>query len=80
MDELSLNINTIKNNFNINNIKDYQNILLLIYNSFFIYDNLLTSKIKYELFLLLDNCIKQIEKNKIIYTIEDIYNILINEE
>lgn len=63
--ELILIIENLKNNFSYDNISDYQNLLLIIYNSIFLNEDLLTSDIKYKIFEALSTIINniQIQKN-----------------
>ena len=54
MESISQLIITLKHQFDINKIEDYQSLLLIIYNSFFKQENEVTPEMKYELFSLLD--------------------------
>ena len=62
--ELILIIENLKDNFSYDNISDYQNLLLIIYNSIFLNEDLLTSDIKYKIFEALSTIINNIQIQK----------------
>ena len=49
-EELITIIEQLKNNFSYDDISDYQNLLLIIYNSIFLDEDHLTSDLKYKIF------------------------------
>ena len=69
----------LEKNFDINNINSYQNILLIIYNSLFIYEDELTSDLKYAINNLLFNIINQINEynQTTMHNLEDFYTYLV---
>lgn len=68
MEELLTTINLLKKDFSYDKISDYQNLLLIIYNSLFIYEDELTSDIKYKIYELLSTVINNIEDNQYYYS------------
>ena len=62
--ELITIIEQLKNNFEYNNISDYQNLLLIIYNSIFLNEDILTSDLKYKIFEALSTIINNIQLQK----------------
>lgn len=79
-EELITIIEQLKNNFSYDDISDYQNLLLIIYNSIFLDEDHLTSDLKYKIFETLSTIINniQIRKNNEIMTksVEEYVNIL----
>lgn len=63
-------IEILKKDFCYDKVSDYQNLLLIIYNSLFIYEDELTSDVKYKIYETLANIIYNIEDNKY-YLLED---------
>ena len=62
--ELIFILEQLKNNFSYNDISDYQNLLLIIYNSLFLEEDNLTSEIKYKIFETLSTIINNITIQK----------------
>lgn len=60
-EELLTVINTLKDNFSYDDISDYQNLLLIIYNSIFLYEDELTSDVKYKIYEALSTVISNVE-------------------
>lgn len=63
-EQLLATIDMLKKDFSYDEINDYQNLLLIIYNSLFIYEDELTSNVKYKIYELLSTVINNIEEHK----------------
>lgn len=61
-EELVRILKSLKEDFSYSDISDYQNLLLIIYNSLFLYEDELTSDIKYRIYETLSTIISNIEK------------------
>ena len=65
MNQKIINLLTrIKGEFDINDINDSQNLLLIIYNSMFIYEEQLNSELKYKIYDVLSYVIDKINRDK----------------
>ena len=65
MNQKIINLLTrIKREFDINDINDSQNLLLIIYNSMFIYEEQLNSELKYKIYDVLSYVIDKINRDK----------------
>lgn len=62
--ELMTLIEQLKENFSYEDISDYQNLLLIIYNSIFLNEDYLTSDLKYKIFETLSTIIHNIQIQK----------------
>lgn len=62
--ELLTIIESLKTDFSYDKISDYQNLLLILYNSLFVYEDELTSDLKYKIYELLSTVINTTEKNQ----------------
>lgn len=63
-EELILILEQLKNNFSYGEISDYENLLLIIYNSLFLDEDNLSSIIKYKIFETLSTFINIIQMHK----------------
>lgn len=84
MNDIIKIIDKLNNNFNLNDIQDYQKLMFIIYNSIFLEENP-SKAVSYKIFSLLDNKIKEfnfldnIPLQKIEeVSIEDIYNTFLS--
>lgn len=64
IDTLLTTIDSLKKNFSYDDVTDYQNLLLIIYNSLFLYEDNLTSDVKYKIYEALSTIINNIEENQ----------------
>lgn len=63
-EELILILEQLKNNFSYGDPSDYENLLLIIYNSLFLDEDNLSSNVKYKIFETLSTIINIIQINK----------------
>lgn len=63
-DELIAIIEDLRDNFLYEDISNYENLLLIIYNSLFLNEDILTSDIKYKIFETISTIIHTIQKQK----------------